>query len=114
MSWALPDKAGGVLSASACKPRYQVHVEAHATPQCILPGHLIIVDPDALRLRFVLQLVRLSYRTRNRTLGERYRALCQGLLGQALWEDLRLLLTRRVPELTAALIADGTAVPTKL
>ena len=100
----------GALGASAWKPRYRVRAEARAAPQDILPGHLIIVDPDALRLNFVLQLVRLSYRTRNRPLGERHWTLRRGLLGHALWEDLRLLLTLRVPELTAALIADGAAV----
>ena len=98
------------LGASAWKPLYRVRLDGQSPPRTILPGHLVIVDPDALRLGLVFQLMTLSYRTRNRPIDKRRYEMFRGLLGHALWEDLRLLLTLRIPELTATLIADGAAV----
>ena len=98
------------LGASAWKPRYRLRIDELSPPLTVLPGHLVVVDPDALRIGLVYRLISLSYRTRNRPIGERHYAMLRGLLGQALREDFRQLLTLRLPEVTAALIADGAAV----
>lgn len=98
------------LGPSAWKPRYRMRRDEGSPPLAMLPGHLVIVDPDALRIGLVYRLISLSYRTRNRPIGERHYAMLRGLLGHALREDFRQLLTLRLPEVTAALIADGAAV----
>lgn len=103
-----PDPAA--LGASAWKPRYRIRTAEGAEPCTVLPGHLIVVDPDALRLGLVYRLIALIYLTRNRPIGERRSAVFRGLLGHALREDLRHLFTFRLPELTATLAGDGAAV----
>ena len=98
------------LGPSAWKPRYRIRPDAESRPSTILPGHLVIVDPDALRIRLVYRLAALSYRTRNRPIGGRGLAMLRGVLMTVLREDLRQLFTLGLPDLTAAVIADGAAV----
>ena len=105
----VPEDAAA-LGASAWKPRYRMRRDEHSAPLTVLPGHLVVVDPDALRIGLVYRLISLSYRTRNRPIGERHYAMLRGLLGHALREDFRQLLTLRLPEVTAAIVADGAAV----
>jgi hypothetical protein len=59
-----------LLGASAWKPRYRI-VDATGQKVRVLPGHLIIFDPVALRLDFLYRLLQSAYRSRNRTV--RYR-----------------------------------------
>ena len=105
----VPEDAAA-LGASSWKPRYRMRRGEHTAPLTVLPGHLVVVDPDALRIGLVYRLISLSYRTRNRPIGERHYAMLRGLLGHALREDFRQLLTLRLPEVTAAIVADGAAV----
>ena len=105
----VPEDAAA-LGASSWKPRYRMRRDEHTAPHTVLPGHLVVVDPDALRIGLVYRLISLSYRTRNRPIGERHYAMLRGLLGHALREDFRQLLTLRLPEVTAAIVADGAAV----
>ena len=105
----VPDDAAA-LGPSAWKPRYRIRPDEGSEPRTILPGHLIIVDPDALRIGLVYRLIALSYRTRNRPIGERSYTMLRGVLMHALHEDLRQLFTLGLPDLTAALFADGAAV----
>ena len=94
------------LGPSEWKPRYMIRPDAISSPRSILPGHLVIVDPDALRIGLLYRLLALSYRTRNRPIGGRGLAMLRGVLMHALREDLRQLITLGLPDLTAALIAD--------
>ena len=105
----LPDDESG-LGPSDWKPRYRIRPDVDSKPSTILPGHLVIVDPDALRIGLVYRLIALSYRTRNRPIGGRGLAMLRGVLMTALREDLRQLFTLGLPDLTAAVIADGAAV----
>ena len=105
----LPDDEA-VLGPSDWKPRYRIRPDVDSAPSTILPGHLVIVDPDALRIGLVYRLIALSYRTRNRPIGGRGLAMLRGVLMTALREDLRQLFTLGLPDLTAAVIADGAAV----
>ena len=98
------------LGPSDWKPRYRIRPDVDSRPSTILPGHLVIVDPDALRIGLVYRLVALSYRTRNRPIGGRGLAMLRGVLMTVLREDLRQLFTLGLPDLTAAVIADGAAV----
>ena len=105
----VPDDASE-LGPSEWKPRYMLRPDAAAEPRALLPGHLVIIDPDALRIGLVYRLLALSYRTRNRPIGGRGLAMLRGVLMHALREDLRQLFTLGLPDLTAALIADGATV----
>ena len=98
------------LGPSSWKPRYWIRRDVRSRASAVLPGHLVIVDPDALRIGLVYRLLALSYRTRNRPIGERSYAMFRGVLIHALQEDLRQLFTLGLPDLTAAIIADGAAV----
>ena len=98
------------LGPSEWKPRYRLRLDAQSAPRTILPGHLVIIDPDALRIRLMYRLFALSYRTRNRPIGGRGLAMLRGVIMHALREDLRQLFTLGLPDLTAALIADGATV----
>ena len=105
----LPDR-NAALGPSDWKPRYRIRPDVDSRPSTILPGHLVIVDPDALRIGLVYRLVALSYRTRNRPIGGRGLAMLRGVLMTVLREDLRQIFTLGLPDLTAAVIADGAAV----
>ena len=105
----VPEDASA-LGPSEWKPRYVLRPDAGSMPRTILPGHLVIVDPDALRIGLVYRLLALSYRTRNRPIGGRGFAMLRGVLMHAIREDLRQLITLGLPDLTAALIADGATV----
>ena len=105
----VPDEAAA-LGPSNWKPQYRIRPDEGSTPSTILPGHLVIVDPDALRIGLVYRLIALSYRTRNRPIGGRGLAMLRGVLMTVLREDLRQLFTLGLPDLTAAVIADGAAV----
>ena len=98
------------LGPSDWKPRYRIRPDTDSHPSTVLPGHLVIVDPDALRIGLVYRLTALSYRTRNRPIGGRGLAMLRGVLMTVLREDLRQLFTLGLPDLTAAVIADGAAV----
>ena len=101
---------GVSLGPSDWKPQYRIRPDVDSRPSTILPGHLVIVDPDALRIGLVYRLIALSYRTRNRPIGGRGLTMLRGVLMTVLREDLRQLFTLGLPDLTAAVIADGAAV----
>ena len=103
-----PEEAA--LGPSHWKPRYRIRPDEGSPPSTVLPGHLVIVDPDALRIGLVYRLLALSYRTRNRPIGGRGLAMLRGVLMTVLREDLRQLFTLGLPDLTAAVLADGAAV----
>ena len=105
----VPDDSS-TLGPSSWKPRYWIRRDDRSRASAVLPGHLVIVDPDALRIGLVYRLLALSYRTRNRPIGERSYAMFRGVLMHAVREDLRQLFTLGLPDLTAAIIADGAAV----
>ena len=98
------------LGASGWKPTYAVAAEEGAEPQTVLPGHLVIADPDALRLNFVYRLLNLTYRTRNRSLHHRRNVMIRGLIFELLFADLRHLLNLRPPTVTVSVIATGLRV----
>jgi len=95
------------LGASAWKPAYHVIPEQGRPAVEVLPGHLLIVDPTALRLKFLYRLVQLAYRTRNRPINYRGAVMVRGVVFELLYQDLLHLTTLRAPTLTWSVLSVG-------
>lgn len=102
------------LGAFGWKPKYRVAPGPGQPPVEILPGHLCIVDPDALRLDFLYRLMAMGYRTRNRPIASRRTALVRQFVGRTLAQDLKHLLTLRTPNLTWSIVVEGMRAARKL
>ena len=87
------------LGESAWKPKYIV-VTADGEEASVLPCHLAIVDPDALRLRFLYRLLDVTYQTRNRPIQYRRWFAIRKLLFGILFHDLLHMLKLQAPTLT--------------
>lgn len=101
------------LGQSAYKPRYRL-VESGGLESPVLPGHLLIVRPSAIRLNLVYALVRLGYRTRNQPVRQRTWRMLLGAIGFLLREDLRLLLGGKAPHLTLTVVRNALIVSRSL
>jgi hypothetical protein len=95
------------LGPSAWKPVYRVVPEPGQEAQRILPGHLAVVDPEALRLAFLYRLMQLGYRTRNRSIRYRRGVMVRGVLGALLYQDLLHLLSFRAPTTAWTVLTAG-------
>lgn len=96
-----------ILGESAWKPKYQVIPRDSSAPITVLPGHLLVIDPQALRLRLIYSLTRLAYHTRNKGIDHRRSVMIRGVLGFLLKEDLRNLLRFKLPHLTFTVIINA-------
>ena len=105
---------GSGLGASAWKPRYRVAPHAGEQAVGILPGHLAIVDPDALRLKFLYRLFQLGYSTRNRSIDYRRGVMVRGVVAALLVQDLRHILSLRAPTLTWSVLRAGIPAARRL
>jgi hypothetical protein len=101
------------LGASDWKPRYRL-VARDGAPASVLPGHLAIFDPEAMRLPFLYRLLEIGYSTRNRPVDDRRRVLLRHLLSGILYQDLLHLLTLRVPNVTWDTVRFGVAAARRL
>ena len=99
----------GTLGASAWKPAYRIVPRPGEPAVGILPGHLAIVDPAALRLEFLYRLIQVAYRTRNRSINARRWVMVRGVVLALLYQDLRHIATLRAPTLTWKVISVGIA-----
>jgi hypothetical protein len=88
------------LGASAWKPAYRIRATADAPAVPLLPGHIVVFDPSALRLDFVYQLLDVGYSTRNRSIDQRRSAMVRGVLAELLREDLGRIVRLRAPTIT--------------
>lgn len=88
------------LGASAWKPVYAIVPERGRSPVGILPGHLVVVDPSALRREFLYRMFDLGYSTRNRPIDSRRGVMVRGLILEMLYRDLLHVLSLRRPTLT--------------
>ena len=100
--------------ASTWKPRYRVVPRAGEPPVEILPGHLVVVDPDALALDLVCKMFQIAYSTRNRPIEKRRSPMVRGVVLGLLAADLRGLLALRPPTLAWTLIRAGLAAAGEL
>ncbi len=102
------------LGASAWKPRYRIVPKIGQPPVEALPGHLIVVDPEALSLDLVYKVFQIAYATRNRPIDQRRNVMVQRLVLGLLAADLRSLLSFRPPTLAWTLIRAGVAAAGEL
>ena len=98
------------LGASSWKPTYHVVPEKGSAPVATLPGHLMVINPEAFRLRFAYRLMQIAYRTRNRPIPVRRKEMVRDTLKDLLFEDVRHLFGMRVPRLTWTVISNGLKV----
>lgn len=102
------------LGASAWKPSYRIPPAPGQPPAEVLPSHLLIADPAALRLAFVYHLFQLGYRTRNRPIAYRRAVMVRGVLAGLLYQDLRHALVLRMPNLTWTVLGSGLPTARRL
>ncbi len=102
------------LGAFAWKPTYRIAPEAGEPAVEILPGHLTIVDPEAIRLDFIYNLFQLGYRTRNRPIAYRLAVMLGGLIGALLWHDVLHVFRLRLPTLTWDVLSAGVPAALRL
>lgn len=98
------------LGASSWKPTYSVIPKAGMDPVATLPGHLLVINPEAFRLRFAYRLMQIAYRTRNRPIPVRRKEMLRDTVKDLLFEDVRHLFGMRVPRLTWTVIRHGLKV----
>ena len=110
----IPVRADARLGAFGWKPGYQIVPGPGEEAVRVLPGHLVIADPRALRLRFMYHLMDLAYRTRNRPIAVRRTTMAMHVIGSLLFQDLLHLLSLRVPSLTWTILRNGLGAAKKL
>jgi hypothetical protein len=98
-----------VLGASAWKPVYRIVPESGEPATEILPGHLVVTDPQALRLGFIYNLFQIAYATRNRPIVYRRNLMLRQLMLKLLYQDMLHILGLRLPTLTWNVITAGVA-----
>lgn len=97
----------GRLGSFAWKPRYAVRVPGEEGAVQVLPGHLGVLEPGALRLDLGLELLGAAYATRNGELRSRSRRMALALLRGLLAADLRRLGGGHPPLLTLRTLLAG-------
>lgn len=98
------------LGPSAWKPDYRIVPQPGQPAVRVLPCHLAIADPEALRLRFLYRLIDVAYRTRNRPIHYRRTVMVRGVVAALLYQDLLHLLGGRMPSLTWSVLSTGISV----
>ena len=98
------------LGAFAWKPRYHLRQGPQGETVRILPGHLAVFQPRALRLALVYRLLDAGYRTRNRPLAARRRAMLRAVLAGLILQDLQAPFLRRMPTLTVSVLSSGLRI----
>lgn len=104
----------GRLGASAWKPAYRIVPEEGRPAVPVLPGHLAVADPAALRLRFLYRLIDVGYRTRNRPIQLRRSVMVRGVAAALLYQDFLHLFAGRMPSLTWSVLSTGIAAARRL
>jgi hypothetical protein len=97
-----PDE--GSLGESAWKPRYKV-LDQNGTPARVLPGHLVIVEPEGMRLEFLYRLLQSAYDSRNHSMRYRRWYLLRRMTRSILAHDWRELAGGRLPTMTLDVLA---------
>jgi hypothetical protein len=102
------------LGASSWKPAYRVPQSEGGEPVAVLPGHLVVVDPEAMRLPFIYRLFDLGYRTRNRPIDKRRWVMIRGVIFELLYQDVLHLFSLRAPSLTWGVLGAGLSAGRRL
>jgi len=102
------------LGASSWKPMYRIVPREGMEAVGILPCHLLIINPEAFRLRFAYRLMQIAYRTRNRPIQVRRKEMLRHTLTDLLFQDVRHIIRMQVPRLTWTVITSGFALAREL
>ena len=102
------------LGASSWKPMYHIVPREGMEAIGILPGHLLIINPEAFRLRFAYRLMQIAYRTRNRPIQVRKKEMLRDTLKDLLFQDVLHIIRMQVPRLTWTVITSGFALAREL
>ncbi|MFQ5653152.1 MAG: hypothetical protein ACE5GW_00295 [Planctomycetota bacterium] len=102
------------LGVFGWKPAYQVVPEAGEEAVRVLPGHMVVVEPGALRRRFLYRLLEVAYRTRNRPIAYRRPRMVGRLATGLILQDLLNLVWLRPPSLTWTVLRWGLDAARKL
>ena len=103
-----------LLGASAGKREYRVRPESERDPLSVLPGHLAIVDPSAIRLRLIYRALELAYRSRTRPVFTRSLYMTSHILLWLLWQDAKALVSLRMPLLTLEVVYNAVLLSHRL
>ncbi len=98
------------LGESGWKPRYRLVPDGETEAVDSLPGHLILVDPRAIRRDLLFRLFDLSYQTRNRPVAYRRAVIARHVLFNLLLADLRSLGRFELPTTTWDIVRNGLAI----
>jgi hypothetical protein len=101
------------LGASDWKPQYKLAPGDGEEPEAILPGHLAIVDPVAIRQTFIYRSFDLAYRSRNRGLAHRFFFIVTHLIAHLLGRDLGRMLRLRPPTTTLTIVYQSAVTVAK-
>jgi hypothetical protein len=115
--WVLTVRAPvdpALMGESAWKPKYGVQPEGEDDPVELMPGHLVIAEPETLRLRLLYTVFDTIYRTRNRSLAYRRTVMVRTLTWTLIGHDLRRILSWRLPTYTWSLVGNGLAIVARL
>lgn len=102
------------LGAFGWKPTYRIAPAKGEAPINILPGHLGVLQLEAMRLPILYELLNLAYATRNYPVATRKKVMVRSVIGQLLLDDLRAICSFRVPRLTASVITNGLRIAAHL
>jgi hypothetical protein len=102
------------LGAFAYKPVYRVVPRDGGQAVPILPGHLGIFDPDALRLPLLYRLMDRTYQSRNHSVRYRRAVLLRTALLSLLAQDLLLLARLKAPTRTLTIVSSGLRLAARL
>ena len=103
-----------VLGASAWKPQYSIVEAATATVRQVLPGHILVFDPSAIRHRLCFNCFDVAYRSRNRRVLYRLGVMIQDVLFLLFAGDIRSVLRLRPPTHTVTALWNGIRLALEL
>jgi hypothetical protein len=109
----IPEAESG-LGASDWKPAYRIVPSEGEPPVGILPGHLVVADPAALRLRFLYRLLQIGYRTRNKPIRHRKAVMLRKLILELFYQDILHIIALRIPNLTWTMLRAALPVAEEL
>ena len=103
-----------VLGASSWKPQYSIIEESLGTSRQILPGHLLVFDPSAIRHRLCFNCFEVAYRSRNRRVLYRLGVMIQEVLFLLISADIKNVSRLRSPFFTLKALWNGTRLALEL
>ncbi len=102
------------IGATADKRRYMVVPEGETEPVVLLPSHMVLIDPTALRLTLIYKSFQLAYNSRTKTVLARFAYIITGVLRFLMWRDLRNLMRFRPPLLTLIVLVNAFLLSKRL